>query len=450
VSGSASVLRFAAEFATFLVAVAGAAIVFARPRLLGVVRASRIALFGGFVCLAGAAFLHGSLLFEAGDLPVLGVRGAGIALLGLGTLGWGDDRVSRRVVWLALVLIAMAEVAAAVGVADAVVDATRILGAIGLGAVLVTSARRSIPAQVAVSTAASLLLVVLAVSVALSLVITDNVEKEALRRVESRARAEADEIETSVLPTAATSATLVAATLQGSRLGLLQGLDQDPAPSPALSADIDSFVAANLLRSGNPVLYATSKQALVLFSGISRAGAEALVGSPSVEEAVTTQGRTVSVQVADGRAVAVGSAAVTAPAPEGRRPVGVLVATTAIDDAYFNQRTLNDRTVSLAVADRERPLAGFGPLPAEASVEAVGRAALVSAEGRASSVSGHSRTTTAGDSRTSCLTRERSARGGQMITYSFSGSTSRTADSCCWVNRPMPRFIHSRPTARIR
>ncbi|HEX3393205.1 MAG TPA: ATP-binding protein [Acidimicrobiales bacterium] len=387
-SGSASVLRFAAEFATFLVAVAGAAIVFARPRLLGVERASRFALFAGFVCLAGAAFLHGSLLFEAADLPVLGLRGAGIALLALGTVGWGEDRVGRRVVWLALVLIAMAEVAAAVGVADAVVDATRILGAIGLGAVLVTSAHRSIPARLAVSTAASLLLVVLAVSVALSLVITDNVEKEALRRVDSRSRAEADEIETSVLPTAATNATLVAATLQGSRLALLQALDQDPAPSPALAADIDSFVGANLLRAGNPVLYATSKQALVLFSGISRAGAEALVGSPSVEEALTTQSRTVAVQVADGRAVAVASAAVTAPAPEGRRSVGVLVATTALDDAYFNQRAINDRTVSLAVVDRQQPLAGFGPLPAKASVEAVGRSALASADGTASSVSG--------------------------------------------------------------
>jgi len=387
VSGSAAVLRFAAEFATFLVAVAGAAIVFARPRLIGVERGSRVALFGGFVCLAGAAFLNGSLLFEAGDLLVLGLGGVGIALLGVGTLGWGDDRASRRVVWLALVLIALAEVAASAGVAAVIVDGARILGAVGLAAVLVTSARRSIPAQLAVSTAASLLLVVLAVSVALSLVISDNVEKEALRRVDTRARAEADEIETSVLPTAATSATLVAATLQGSRLGLLVGIDQDPAPSPALAADIDSFVAANLLRSGNPVLYATSKQALVQFSGISRAGAEALVGSPAVDEALTTQGRTASVQVVDGRAVVVGSAAVTAPAPEGRRTVGVFVATSSLDDAYLNQRALNDKSVSLAMVDRERPLASFGRRPTR-GVVAVGRSALASADATASSVSG--------------------------------------------------------------
>jgi len=387
VSGSAAVLRFVAEFATFLVAVAGAAIVFARPRLLGVGRTSRIALFGGFLALAGAAFLHGSRLFEAGDLPVLGIRSAGILLLGVGTLGWGDDPVTRRVVWVALVLIAMGEAATVLGAPAVVVDGARVLGAVGLAAVLVTSARRSIPAQVAVSTAASLLLVVLAVSVALSLVISDNVESEALRRADSRARTEADEIETSVLPTAATNATLVAATLQGSRLGLLEALDQDPVPSPALSADIDSFVGANLLRPGNPVLYATGKQALVLFSGIGRAGAETLVGSPAVEEAVTTQGRTGSVQVADGKALAVGSAAVTAPAPEGRRPVGVLVATTALDNAYLNQRVLNDKAVSLAVVDRERTLASFGSLPGH-GVEAAARSALASADGTASAVSG--------------------------------------------------------------
>ncbi|MDQ6797836.1 MAG: ATP-binding protein [Actinomycetota bacterium] len=386
-SGSAAVLRFAAEFATFLVAVAGAAIVFARPRLLGVRRASQLALLLGFLALAAAAFLHGSLLFDAGDLPVVGIRSLGLVLLGAGTLGWGDDPATRRVVWVALVLIALAEAASSIGAAAVVVDGTRALGAVGLGAVLVSSARRSIPAQVAVSTAASLLLVVLAVSVALSLVISDNVQKEALRRTDSRARAESDEIETSVLPTAAASATLVAATLQGSRLGLLQAIDQDPQPSPVLGADIDSFVNANLLRSGNPVLYATGKQALVLFSGIGRAGAETLVGSPAVEEAVTTQGRTGSVQVADGKALAVGAAAVTAPAPEGRRPVGVVVATTALDGAYLNQRVLNDRSVSLAVVDRERTLASFGLLPGK-GVEGVGRAALSSFEGTASSVSG--------------------------------------------------------------
>ncbi|MGI9021710.1 MAG: HAMP domain-containing protein, partial [Acidimicrobiales bacterium] len=386
-SSSAAVLRFAAEFVTFLVAVAGAVIVLLRPRLLGVGRAARLALLLGFTALAAASFLHGAFLFEAGDLPVLVVRSAGIVLLGVGTLGWGDDRATRRIVWVALVLLAVAEAGAAVDTTAWVVDAARALAALGLGAVLLSSARRSIPARVAVSTAACLLIVVLAVSVALSVVISDNVEKEALRRVDSRAQAEAAEVTTSGVPTATTNATLVAATLQGSRLSLLDSLDADPRPSPVLAGDIQSFIDANLLRSDNPVVYATGRQVLVLFQFIDRPGAETLVGSLPVEEAVTTQGRTGSVQVVGDRGLVVGAATVTAPAPEGRRAVGVLVATTALDNAYLNQRFLNDKTVGLAVVDRNRPLAIFGPQPTT-GVVAVGRSALESADGTASSVSG--------------------------------------------------------------
>ena len=384
-SSSAAVLRFAAEFATFLVAVAGAVIVLLRPRLLGVDRYWRVALLMGFFAVAVAAFLHGSFLYDAEDLPVLVLRSVGIVLLGIGTLGWGQDRATRRVVWVALVLFAAAEAAVAAGVASGVVDTARVFGAIGLGAVLFSSARRSIPARVAVSTAACLLLVVLAVSVALSVVISDNVEKEALRLVDNRARAEAGEVRTSDIPTATTNATLVAATLQGGRLTLLEDLDQDPRPSDVLASDIQSFVDANLLRGDHPLVYATAEHVLVLFRGIDRAGAEALVGSTPVEEAVTGQGRTGSVQVVGDRALAVGAAAVTAPAPEGRRAVGVLVATTALDDAYLNQRAVNDESVSLAVVDRNSVLSEFGPLP-ETGVVEVGRAALESNSGSASSV----------------------------------------------------------------
>src|SRR5437588_186060 len=108
-SSSAALLRFAAEFATFLVALTGAAIVLLRPQLVGVRAKSRIALGLGFLCLAAAAFLHGSLLGESNDVGVFTVRAVGIVLLALGTLGWGDDLATRRVVWVALVLIAIAE-----------------------------------------------------------------------------------------------------------------------------------------------------------------------------------------------------------------------------------------------------------------------------------------------------------------------------------------------------
>nr|MDQ3642322.1 hypothetical protein [Actinomycetota bacterium] len=90
-SQEAAQLRFAVEFATFLVAVAGATIVMLRPQLVGANRRSRVVLALGFALVAAAAFLHGSRLTGTRELAVIGLRGAGIVLLAVGTLGWEED-----------------------------------------------------------------------------------------------------------------------------------------------------------------------------------------------------------------------------------------------------------------------------------------------------------------------------------------------------------------------
>src|SRR5438132_1418772 len=74
--------------------------------------------------------------------------------------------------------------------------------------------RRSIPARVAASGAGTLLLVVLAVSVAMSAVLSSNVQREGVRRTGDRARAVAGIVEQERL-SAVKSATLLAATLRG-------------------------------------------------------------------------------------------------------------------------------------------------------------------------------------------------------------------------------------------
>jgi hypothetical protein len=117
-------LRFAVEFATFLVAVAGAAIVLLRPHLVGANRRSRVVLALGFAGVAGAAFLHGSILTGTREPLVISLRGAGIVLLAIGTLGWGEARASRRALWISLVLMAAAE-AASVTDAGTVADWAR-------------------------------------------------------------------------------------------------------------------------------------------------------------------------------------------------------------------------------------------------------------------------------------------------------------------------------------
>src|SRR5215207_6805872 len=90
-----------------------------------------------FATIAAAAFLHGSLLTGTKELAVIGLRGAGIVLLSVGTLGWGEDRASRRALWISLVLMAVAE-GASVTDAGTVADWARGAGALALGTVLIT------------------------------------------------------------------------------------------------------------------------------------------------------------------------------------------------------------------------------------------------------------------------------------------------------------------------
>ena len=188
-STAAAQLRFAVEFATFLVAVAGGAIVLLRPDLVGAGRRSRSVLFFGFLAIAIAAFLHGSLLTDAREIP-----GHRLPLHRHRPAGVGHPRVergpgTRRMLWVALVLMTLAECATVMDAATTS-DWLRIFAALGLGAVLVMSARRSISARIAVSVGSILLVVVLAVSVALSVVIGRNVKEQGFDRIDARARAE--------------------------------------------------------------------------------------------------------------------------------------------------------------------------------------------------------------------------------------------------------------------
>ena len=74
---------------------------------------------------------------------------------------------------------------------DPVVDVARGIGAAAIGVALVLASTRAISARIAASAAVILFLVITALAVALSTVITDNVEDEAIRRYGARAETEA-------------------------------------------------------------------------------------------------------------------------------------------------------------------------------------------------------------------------------------------------------------------
>lgn len=377
-------LRFAVEFATFLVAVAGAAIVLLRPHLVGANRRSRGVLALGFAGVAAAAFLHGSLLTGTTEPAVITLRGAGIVLLAIGTLTWGDARASRRALWISLVLMAVAE-AASVTDAGILADWARGAGALALGTMLITSARRSVPARIAVSTVATLLLVVLAVSLALSIVISGNVEREALRRVEGRALAEAEEILTSLGSDAAKSAKLVALTIQGGSPELLATLSNRPAADTAVLKDLQNFVQAGLLSANGPLLYATEKRRVIAAVGLDVAGADALVGSGAVSEVLEGRADEAgSVEVLGTRVLAVGAHVAKVRPPEGgERTVGLVLASADLTREYLRQRSRNDPEVSLGLVDRERILVSYGTPLSTGPVLSVASEALRGPDGKA-------------------------------------------------------------------
>ena len=385
-SPAAAQLRFAVEFATFLVAIAGATIVLLRPQLVGANQRSRVVLALGFIGVAAAAFLHGSLLTGAQEVPVVGLRGAGIVLLAIGTLRWGDDLTTRRALWISLVLMAAAEGAAVID-SEVGADWLRGAGAVALVAVLVTSARRSVPARIAVSAVASLLVVVLAVSVALSIVIAGNVERDASRRVATRALVEADAIRESSARDAITSAKLVALTLQGRPADFLLGLSTRPRPDDSVAADLENFINGELLAATGPLLYATDQRRAIAASGLDQAGVDALVGARAVDEVLERRTASAgSVEVIGSRVLAVGAHEVAVQAPEGKRVVGIVVASEVLDNTYLILRAQNDPGVTLSLVDRDQRLATVGRLLPEEPVMQVAREALAG-NGRADRVS---------------------------------------------------------------
>lgn len=386
-SPEAAQLRFAVEFATFLVAVSGATIVLLRPQLVGANRRSRVVLALGFALVAAAAFLHGSLLTGTRELPVVVLRGAGIILLAAGTLGWGEDRTARRALWIALVMMAVAE-GAAVSDAGTLADWCRGVGALALGTVLITSARRSVPARIAVSTVATLILVVLAVSVALSIVISANVEAEALRRVDSRALAEAEEVLTTSGKDARNSAKLVALTIQGRPAEFLVGLSNRPTADQSILTNLEDFVRGGLLSANGPLLYATEKRRVIAAVGLDGAGVDALIGSRAVTEVLTQRKDDAgSIEILGDRVLAVGVHVVKAQSPEGIRTVGLVLASADLDLGYLQARAGNDPAVTLALVDRQRVLVSYGQPLASGPVLEVAREAL-GERGRASAVAG--------------------------------------------------------------
>ncbi|MBV8302577.1 MAG: HAMP domain-containing protein, partial [Acidimicrobiia bacterium] len=376
-SSSAVQVRFAVEFATFLVAIAGAALVGLRPSLIGASSRARVILPVGFVLIAVAAFLHGSLVVgSSADGIVAAIRLAGIVLVALSTIRWDTEPAFRRILLAGLFLMAVAE---AIGLAgsgtgsDTAASWVRAGGTLCVAIVLFTSSRRSIPARVVTSAAATLLLVVLAVSVALSAVIANNVRDEALRRVQARATTERDEVD-AVTHDALRNAGLIAGAIGGARSALLAQINQNPAVSTQIADDLHSL-SLELVSNGPLMLMTTRGFIIASYPALPAADGTALAGSEPAREALSTQNPTVAPQVIGRQALVVGVSRVP---PSTSSPfLGVAVASVPLDNTYLDVRRFTEPDVHLAIVDRSGQLASAGPrAPPQSDVESVGLRAV--------------------------------------------------------------------------
>jgi two-component system sensor histidine kinase VicK len=352
VTTAAAQLRFAAEFATFLAAGAGLSLAILRPALLAAGVRPRMLAGVGFTAVALAAFLHGSLLVDdAADPALLAVRTAGIGLLALSCVEW-DRGTPRRALAAGLVLLAAATVLVAVGETNdrdtlrTIGDWAMVASAAAVGFGVFTASRRSIVARVAASAAGTVLLVVLALSVALSAVVAGNVEDEAVRRNEALSRTTADLIRKEQ-DNAVKSSRLLAATLKGSPVigPTLAPLAASQQESTQIRAALESLSQA--FYASGPLLYVTARGDapghVAARVDIDADRALALAGSRGVTDALAgaSELRPVgSVQVIGDEVLSVGAAPVFEPDAFGQSSlVGVAVATTRIDATWWEAKT---------------------------------------------------------------------------------------------------------------
>ncbi|CAN5127624.1 hypothetical protein BH24ACT1_BH24ACT1_12970 [soil metagenome] len=385
-------LGFAAEFILFLASVAGVGVV-VRAKLLAGEREGQLFLALGFTCLGIAAFVHGSLLQPDGTAAEIVIpRLFGLVLLAAGALRSGDAN-ARRPIGLAVGLLAVAELITLLPVVDDIdwlADGARGLGALGLGSALLTTSQRSISARVAASATGTILLVVLAVSVALSAVVVDNVEEEALLRIQSRAAAEAAEIERAA-DDAVLSAKLGALVLSSSddaddasRLITLAdnpGSDVGALAADELRTDLGA-IAENLVFEGAILAYVTSQGVVVGGVGVDSPAVQIdIAGSEVVSDTLAAQqGDRKSPAVVAGAALAAAASPVSVSVDGRSRFVGMVFAADPFDPGYLALRRESDRTLSLAVVGRDGVLASAGPQPATSTLTSAAGAVLDSAE----------------------------------------------------------------------
>lgn len=389
-SAAAAQLAFAAEFATFLVAVAGLATAL-RPTVLSTTSWARSALASGFLGLATASFLRGSLVIEDPADPVLQIlRACSLLALTAGVVRWRGAR-SGAVLALGIAGHVAALVAVRAGHVE-LGDGLRWAASAAFAVALVSVARRSISARIAVDAALLVLGVVLVVALAVSVSVSDNVEGEALQRYAARAVAEADAAE-SEARAGLGPARVVAGVLAAERAAVLQRVAAAATPAPADVADLEAalveLTAQRLLDLRDPVLLLSPAGAPVAAAPAELAPSTqvALSGDQVVREALAEAAERQGVAVIGDEAFAVAAAPlVVRPDGSPESTVGAVVVARRLDDTYLRVLGNGGEDLSFALATPSRVVARTGGGLAAAAIESI--ASQVVADGERPRVRG--------------------------------------------------------------
>lgn len=374
-STTAAQYRFAAEYVTVVVAVAGLIVAASRSRAPGG-RAERLALAAGFAAGGVAAFVLGATLAEPGPGEALGwVRVAGAVAVLAGSRRWA---AGARSAWALRAGAAAAAAAGAVQLAaasPAVTDALLVGAAAAEGVALAAAGRRSVATQVAAAAAATLLAVVLVVSLALGSVITSSVEASDVAAVADRAQVVGTGLG-DLAGTVAADARFGAEDLVGyfhtvapNPLVELGG-GPGPAPSAAIAGRLQELSA---LDPGTGFAYADPSGTVVAATGAaSGAPVAAILRAPVLAAQTCPPGGAGSVVVAGGAAWEAG---VYPECLTGGTLLGAVVALRPLDAGYLAPRRSGEVPVSLALVAPSGVVAASGPgAPAAMAASLVARA----------------------------------------------------------------------------
>lgn len=368
----AAQFEFSAEIVAFLVGLTGIALVVLRGPQYVPGRLATATAVCGFGALAASAFIHGAITPDVGDPAAVVALRLASALL-LGAVGFLVARARVRGVrvgqspgsWIrlepALVGAAAGLLALAGPVSYLSLDAAETLllaAALALGASLVRASWGSVGARLTANAAATLVLIVVVLSVAISSVLSNTVRNDALHRLQSQAAAVAASASTSWVANLR-EAKLLAASVEG------LGLD---APAAAGSASGAAALQAGLSRLSTEFFSDVALEWVVppvrvgavspnFDSDAGPGVAAALAASQLVDRAVRTGTPGGTAGVAVGRALAV--AAYPDVDPASHHVLGVAVVVTRLGTRFLDQQLQADASLSGAIVAGGRVLSSL-------------------------------------------------------------------------------------------